>query len=83
MFKKFCWHKWKYVCKKDQEEFLGETYNKLIKEFRICQKCGKAQELCMSYDSIWWGTLNQAETEILKRNIIDKGDYYILKTKGD
>ena len=75
----FCWHKWKYVYKAHQEEFLGETYDKLAKEFRICQKCGKAQELCITCDGFWWGTLNQTKTEILKRKLIDKGGYYILK----
>ncbi len=85
MFKDFCWHKWKYVYRIYKELFLGEPYDKLYKEFRICQKCGKAQE--WQYHSgflcDFWETLEPARTEILKRKIIDKGDYYILKTKGD
>ena len=80
MFNWFCWHKWKYVYKSYQEEFLDEIYEQLVKKFRICQKCGKAQKLCMTYDGVWWETLNQPETEILKRKIVDKGDYYILKS---
>jgi len=78
-----CWHKWKYVYRTKYKEFLDETYDKLVKKFRICEKCGEAQKL--HEDSIWnwWETLNQAETEILKRKIIDKGDYYILENKED
>jgi len=79
MFNWFCWHKWKYVYEPYPTIFLGETYDRLDKKFRICRKCGKAQQLCITYDGLWWEPLGQTETEILKRKIIDKGDYYVLR----
>ena len=83
MFKNFCWHKWKYVYRIYRKIFLGEPYDKVYKEFRICQKCGKAQEWFEAFPCSHWETLEQARTEILKRKIIDKGDCYILKNKED
>ena len=83
MFKKFCWHKWKYVYKIYTKIFLGEPYEKAYKEFRICKKCGKAQEWFEAFPCSHWETLEQARAEILRQKIIDKGEYYILKNKGD
>jgi len=75
MFKRFCWHRWKYVYRTYEDVFLGELYEELSEAFRICEKCGKAQELrCCE-----WETISRPKSEILKRKIVDKGEYYILK----
>ena len=76
MFKKFCWHRWKYVYRTYEAVFLDELYEELGEAFRICVKCGKAQELRCGE----WITISRPKSEILKRKIVDKGDYYILKS---
>jgi len=81
---KFCFHKYKYVYERKGYDFLNGGCEKLVKRFRICQKCGKAQKMewvfiCEPF--LDWVTLNECEKEILLRNIKDCGDYYLLKIK--
>jgi len=76
---KFCWHKWKYVYHVTTNNFLGENCPRLIKEFRICVKCGKAQELCASLSRCWWETLPSCETRVLLSKVVDRGDHFVLE----
>ena len=47
----FCWHKWKYVYSIKIHIFLGEKCSEKVKtKFRICEKCGEAQEFAGMYD---------------------------------
>ena len=77
-----CWHKWKYVYQEFPDIFLGERIKNQYVRFRICEKCGKAEELVPTYDNCFWDTLNDTKARILKKKIVDKGDYYILQDKS-
>jgi len=76
---KFCWHKWKYVYRVTTNNFLGENCPRLVKEFRICVKCGKVQGLCASLSGCWWGTLPDCETKVLLSKVVDRGDCFVLE----
>jgi len=68
-------HKWKYVRKYFKDSFEGVEFDNYYHPYRICTKCGLAQELFY----LDWINLSKEKTEILKKLIIDKGDYYELK----
>jgi len=72
----FCWHKWKHVYLVHEKIFLGEKCPYLWLRFRICVKCGKAQEFI---PATGWKTLSKCEAKILLNKIIDKGKYYVLE----
>ena len=76
----FCWHKWKYVYQECVSTFLGEKCPFLIKSFRICMKCNKAQKF-YNVDRVdsWWRTLSDCETTVLQSKVVDKGDYFLLE----
>jgi len=77
----FCWHRWKYVYRVTTNMFLGENCPRLEKEFRVCTKCSKAQELCATpgLGGCWWRTLPDCETGVLLKKVVDKGDYFVLE----
>jgi len=85
LLRKFCWHKWKPVYKETHSTFLGERCSFYRKAFRVCERCGKAQEYNKCFVSIdappgyQWIDLTDCEAEILMRKVINKGDYFILK----
>ena len=79
MFKNFCWHKWKYVYRKVKRKFMDGTCYDLHKKYRICEKCGKVQAYETIFDRTYTQTLDDCRTRILLDNIIDEGDYFVLK----
>ena len=79
MFKRFCWHKWKYVYRKVKRKFMNGTCYDLHKQFRICEKCGKAQAYETIFTTTYTKTLDDCRTKILLDNIVDEGDYFVLK----
>jgi len=56
----------------------GTCYD-LHKQFRICEKCGKAQAYITVLDRTYLKTLDDCRTKILLENIVDKGDCFVLK----
>ena len=84
IFRNFCWHKWKLVYEKAYFNFLGERCHFFHKAFRICEKCGRAQEYKECFISVdtppdcQWRDLTDCEAKILKRKVVDMGGYYIL-----
>jgi|GEM_PF-1949058 len=77
--KRFHIHKWKYVYDVFDDKFLGETCPQFVKKFRICEKCGVAQEYQVVPKEGTYNELSIFKTVILKRKIEDMGDYYVLK----
>jgi len=69
-------HRWKYVREYFSHSFLGEEVRSWWNRFRICQKCGAAQEQEFAY----WRPLSNKEKEVLLRKIVDKGDYFEVVT---
>ena len=64
---KFCWHKWKYLLDKESNKFLGKPYSWKWKRFRICLKCGKAQEINSHSQGFSWNNLSSEQVVILKQ----------------
>jgi len=83
MFKNFCWHKWKYVYRKVKRKFMNGICYDLRKEFRICEKYGKAQSYITAPGITYIETLDDCRTRILLDNVVDKGDYFVLKEIED
>ena len=73
-------HKWKTVYEKYYVIFLGEEIPRYRARFRICEKCGKAQEIIdfSSYVGPVFSDLDDIKKEVLLKKIEDKGDYYVL-----
>jgi len=74
-----CIHKWKYVRKYFKDKFEGVEFNNYYCPYRICVKCGVAQELICGD----WSSLSPVKTKILKQIIVDKGDYFELIKKDN
>lgn len=69
-------HKWKPVYKIEVGIFLGSPIKKKRLAFRICRKCGVAEEWLGRFP--WYRKLTKEEREILMEKIHDKGDYFVL-----
>ena len=77
-------HKWKDVYSISMHIFLGEKcFEKIKTRFRICEKCGKAQEFRVMYDYCKWVDLSDCETNVLLNKVVDKGDYYLLENNKE
>ena len=77
-------HKWKEVYSINTYIFLGEKCSEKVKtSFRICEKCGKAQEFVGMYDWSGWVDLSDCETNVLLNKVVDKGDYYLLENNKE
>lgn len=68
-----CPHQWKYVKRAFRDDFEGVKYKCYVNYYRICENCGEAQRR-----SYWgeWHKLSALQTEVLKKVIIDAGNYY-------
>jgi hypothetical protein len=63
-------HNWEYVYDSYKDTFLGETCEKYYESFRICSRCGKAQEYTFTgFVEMSWVNLDECETKILKSKI--------------
>lgn len=62
-----CWHKWLYYGNLNSYCFLGVKYKFAYREYKVCQKCGKAKYVSQNF----WFSLNSRESEILKCKIAD------------
>ena len=77
-------HKFKIYERKGytEREFLGETFKEFraFQTFRICKKCGKAQEYFADWDDLaTWHDLSEGQKKILLEKI-NTGEV-ILKEK--
>ena len=61
-------HKWEYFDKTVRDSFMGDTYTKSARDYRICTRCGKIQVMTDDWlDGNYWSTLDEKQTEIFKR----------------
>jgi len=77
-------HKWKYVYRRAGTfDFEGVELPRFERAYRICTKCGKAQEIVVSFaGEWWWETLDRIRKRILMRLVVDKGDHYYLRSSN-
>ena len=73
--KSFCWHDWENIYGIWYYTFLGEVVKKEYVAFRICRRCGMAQDVSRD-------TLSEAEKEILLKKIYEKNGKKDLKGSG-
>jgi len=65
-------HDWEYIYRKGKSKFLGDEYITYYKKFRVCRKCGKAQELHWSTVDVFWETLDEERKKILNKKIVEE-----------
>ena len=60
----FCWHKWKYVYRPDNDWYMGEKIPGYRKQYKVCEKCNK---VCEWFG--FWKTLTPEENKIFFRHM--------------
>ena len=72
-------HKWAYVKEAFYDNFLGETIKQYYTRFRICERCGRVEELLQTYDSAEWFEISKVKADILKKKIRKAQDFYVVE----
>jgi len=72
-------HKWIYVKETFYDKFLGETIKRYYTRFRICEKCGRVEEISASHED--WVELSKEKVDVLEKKIRKEQDFYVVEER--